>query len=228
MRINHLAKFASATHGMLIGARLNRFEVDASKIMGGTCFPLRRCEHGRSLLQPEPKGESRDPSLGRSVHGELAVKIWSVGGPRSRHTPSNPSMNVLVSEYRGSEKHKNRPARGAKGTLCPEWTHNTLQARLGNDPFKHEWAKTEAYALFLAAIRSHEDEERLYATKNGIAFEAKRTNDGTWHGYPIPWQSVPPEIVDLWRTQNAVNKRQLKQHAVYSDDNIHWALESDL
>lgn len=136
-------------------------------------------------------------------------------------------MNAAISPYRGSEKHKNRPAKGAKGTLCPEWTHSTSARGLGNDPFNHDWSQTEAHRLFADSLPHPNDETRRYATLRGIAFEAKPTNDGAWHGYPIPWESVPSELVDQWLAANSVTNRQIKQRRHYADSNIKWALDSD-
>ena len=68
---------------------------------------------------------------------------------------------------------------------------------------------------------------RRYATAAGIAFEAKPTADGTWHGYPIPWESVPQTIVDDWRKQGRVTRRQIKHHFRHPDDDVRWALESE-
>lgn len=136
-------------------------------------------------------------------------------------------MNAIVSPYRGSEKHKNRPARGAKGTLCPEWTHLTPAQGLEKDPFHHDWLQTEAHKLFESSLPHPNGEERRYATMRGIAFEAKPTNDGSWHGYPIPWESVPSDLVDRWIEENSVTSRQIKQHKRYPKNNIDWALGSD-
>ena len=135
-------------------------------------------------------------------------------------------MNAAASPYRGSEKHKNRPSRGGKGTLCPEWAHATPTGRLGNDPFSHDWAQTEAHRLFQHAVPHPAGLQKRYATKNGIAFEAKPTNDDTWHGYPIPWESVPASIVEQWLEQATVTSKQIKQHKRHRDGDIHWAMES--
>ena len=137
-------------------------------------------------------------------------------------------MNAIIRQYRGSEKHKNRPSQGAKGTLCPEWTHTTPDGRCGNDPFRHDLKQTEAHRLFAAAVPHPEGEERCYATMNGIAFEAKPTNDGAWHGYPIPWASVPDPIVVHWLDIGSVTTRQIRQHQSYPKSNIHWALENNI
>src|SRR5882757_3333768 len=58
---------------------------------------------------------------------------------------------LLQPIYVGNPKHKNRPARGPKGTLCPEWTHRTPHAGLGDDVLAHPWDQTEASRLFNAA-----------------------------------------------------------------------------
>lgn len=132
-----------------------------------------------------------------------------------------------MNHYRGSEKHKNRPAQGAKGTLCPEWTHSTSARGLGNDPFNHDWSQTEAQRLFASSLPHPDDQERRYATKSGIAFEAKPSNDGFWHGYPIPWESVPVDVVDQWLNDHLVTKREIKKHRQYPRSNIKWALDSE-
>jgi hypothetical protein len=137
------------------------------------------------------------------------------------------TMNTIVSSYRGSEKHKNRPAEGAKGTLCPEWTHSTPDRGLGNDPFNHVWAQTEAHQLFENAVPHPDGEERCYATFRAIAFEAKPSNDGCWHGYPIPWDSVPNDIVDMWLDNGLIRNRDIKRHRKYPKSAIKWALEGD-
>jgi hypothetical protein len=133
-------------------------------------------------------------------------------------------MNAALSQYRGSEKHKNRPSRGPKGTLCPEWTHITPEAGYASDPFLHAWSQTEAHTLFAAATACPRGRKSRYATKNGVAFEAKPTGDGTWHGFPIPWKHVPPSIKHGWLQQGMVTTRQIK---ALSSGNLHRASASD-
>jgi len=132
----------------------------------------------------------------------------------------------MTSEYRGSLKHKNRPARGNKGTLCPEWTHATdFNGGFCGDPFTHPWQSTVAHRLFNGAIAV--GDERRFATERGIAFEAKPTGDGTWHGYPIPWESVPPRILNQWLQEGKVKRREIKLNKPRNENDIHWALGSD-
>lgn len=134
--------------------------------------------------------------------------------------------SAVASLYRGSPKHKNRPVEGRKGTLCPEWTHQTGDGSFATDPFQHSWKETEAHKMFGEAIASS-DGRRRFATARGIAFEAKQTGDGTWHGYPIPWESVPSFIREAWLDAGKVSKRQLRLYRPAHDEDVHWALNSD-
>lgn len=128
--------------------------------------------------------------------------------------------------YRGSTKHKRRPGDEVKGTYCPEWTHvNSAGERL-LDPHAYDWKTTTAVALFAESLPHPDGGERRFATRDGIAFEAKPSNDGTWHGFPIPWESVPTELYKKWQSAGKVKKWQVKR---YWKDNerIDWALETD-
>ncbi|GEO81606.1 hypothetical protein [Pararhodospirillum oryzae] len=128
--------------------------------------------------------------------------------------------------YRGSSKHKNRPADEQKGTLCPEWTHRTPAGGFATDPHAHDWAATPAAELFAGSVVD-EASGRRYATARGIAFEAKPTLDGTWHGFPIPWESVPAAIKNTWLRSGAVTARQTKKYFRFDRNEIHWALATD-
>lgn len=135
------------------------------------------------------------------------------------------SLSSLI--YRGSTKHKDRPGHGAKGTLCPEWTHNTSNRRLGTDPCDHPWSDTEAHRLLAESHVDPEGSEKRYATAKGMAFVAQNTRDGTWHGYPEPWNKVPAALKDEWLDSGRVTPRQLRQYSDFPRDRIRWALESD-
>ena len=130
---------------------------------------------------------------------------------------------VPVIEYRGSNKHKNRPTSEQKGTLCPEWTHDTEDGGYSHDPAKHVWTKTLAHQLFAGAIPPS-DNKRRYATKYGIAFEAKPTENGSWHGYPVPWEAVPPDIVSQFVDSGLVTRRQVKKHLQKDRNDLRWAM----
>lgn len=132
----------------------------------------------------------------------------------------------MLETYRGSLKHKNRPARGRKGTICPEWTHTSPDGALATDPFQFEWKGTPAWELFVAAT-IHEADGRRYATRRGIAFEAKPTADGTWHGFPIPWEDVPATIKDQWLDEELVKGSDVKRYFTRPKKDITWALETE-
>jgi len=127
--------------------------------------------------------------------------------------------------YRGSSKHKNRPANEQKCTLCPEWTHKTSEKGLSHDMCTHNWGATKATALFDNAVC--DGRKRRYATAEGIAFEAKPSADGTWHGYPIPWEHVRGAIKNGWMDKGLVSRRQVRRYMKFEKGDIHWALQTD-
>lgn len=133
---------------------------------------------------------------------------------------------LLQPTYMGSSKHKNRPVRGPKGTLCPEWAHRTSEVGLGDDVLAHPWGQTEASRLFNAALVDPISGCR-FATARGIAFEAKSTADGTWHGYPISWENVPDRIRRQWIDERRVTRREIKRFYHFDRNDIHWALLTD-
>lgn len=136
------------------------------------------------------------------------------------------NSSASLPTYRGSPKHKKRPGEGSKGTLCPEWTHETASGGLGDDMFAHAWSKTEAAKLFAQALVDP-DSGRRFATSRGIAFEAKSTGDGTWHGYPIPWQSVPDRFRRQWLQSGLVRRKDIKRFMSFDKNDIHWPLVTD-
>lgn len=134
-----------------------------------------------------------------------------------------PDAEKLI--YRGSVKHKNRPIDVRKGTLCPEWTHATATSSFKTDPYDHNWSVTEAQKLFDFSILSG-DGRRRFATDKGIAFEAKPSGDGTWHGYPIPWEHVPSKILSQWKFEKKVTRKDIRLHFSYMPTELSWALTS--
>jgi len=128
--------------------------------------------------------------------------------------------------YRGSQKHKNRPTAERKGTLCPEWTHVAAGGGYRSDPFTHDWQSTKAQQLFENAL-PYGNGRRRFATAQGIAFEAKPTEDGTWHGYPVPWEAVPCDVVKKWMEEGKVTRTQIKRYWKKDHDDLHWAIEAE-
>jgi hypothetical protein len=134
---------------------------------------------------------------------------------------------MTSSRYRGSPKHKNRPSRGRKGTFCPEWTHDFAKGRYQGDPFDHPWDRTLAHEMFTQSEADPAGSGKRYATMQGIAFAAQETGDGTWHGYPEPWNKVPAALKDNWLDQGKVTTASLKRYMDFPRGNVRWALEND-
>jgi hypothetical protein len=134
---------------------------------------------------------------------------------------------MTKSNYRGSPKHKDRPVRGRKGTFCPEWTHRSSDGGYRTDPFVHPWETTLAHELFEQSEEDPTGSGKRYATMRGIAFAAQQTRDGTWHGYPEPWNKVPADLKDKWLDEGKVTTASLKQYKDFPRNNVRWALESD-
>jgi len=81
--------------------------------------------------------------------------------------------------------------------------------------------------LFLASEYDPEGSGKRYATARGIAFVAQYTGDGTWHGYPEPWNKVPSALKDKWLGEAKMTPRDLRRYSDFPRDNISWALEVD-
>lgn len=126
--------------------------------------------------------------------------------------------------YRGHDKHKSRPTQGVKGTRCPEWTHVAEGISVGNDMFAHAWQLTRAQELLDTCVTDVRSRRRL-TTGGGVAFEVKATNDGTFHGYPVPWDKVPSWLQRHWRGEGRVSRRQIDQYSEVGANEF-WAMDS--
>lgn len=142
------------------------------------------------------------------------------------------STKAPEATYRGSLKHKRWSPGGGFGTICPDWTHQTAETGFAGDPHRHPWRRTEAQALFDDAIIASDG--LRYAARRGIAFCARVSNDGTWHGYPIPWKDVDQAIQDALIAHGQVTEREIenqksrqKRALRRNPKDIYWALGSD-
>ena len=66
---------------------------------------------------------------------------------------------------------------------------------------------------------------RRYATRRNIAFVAVPSGDGTWHGFPLPWQDVPRNVRNAFVRAGRVTLRETRRTVDRGD--IRWALGSD-
>lgn len=126
--------------------------------------------------------------------------------------------------YRGTIKHKQWRPHGAYGTICPDWTHESKGQGFGGDPYLHDWNCTQAQIMLKNSFLSG---DKRYGAGRGIAFCAHPTEDGTWHGYPIPWCKVPSDAVN-WLIENGhASKRDIKRQKLSPHPSIYWALSAD-
>ena len=131
-------------------------------------------------------------------------------------------MSVSVLRYRGSVKHKRWRQGGVSGRSALAGRTRRRHRALPATPCSHPWERTRAHATLVESIL---EGGRRYATGEGIAFVAVPSGDGTWHGYPVPWQDVPRNVRDTFVNENRVTRRQTRR--TVDKANIRWALGSD-
>ncbi len=61
----------------------------------------------------------------------------------------------------------------------------------------------------------------------GIAFVGQDSADGSWHGYPEPWNKVPAALKDKWLDEGKMTARDLRRYGDFSRSNTGWALDID-
>ena len=103
--------------------------------------------------------------------------------------------------YRASPKHCEPITAERPGTKCPAWSVAEAQALLD-----------EAVPMGQARV----------ATRNGLAFVARPTSDGTWHGYPEAWDKVEPAIRQRWLADGRVTRRDLRRWADRPSLRLAW------
>ncbi|MGC8474849.1 MAG: hypothetical protein ACP5NP_00705 [Acetobacteraceae bacterium] len=93
---------------------------------------------------------------------------------------------------RASNKHCEPLTAQKPGTKCPRWSETRAQ-ELPNE--------------------SVEMGAKRIATRHRLAFVAQDTNDGTWHGYPEPWDKIDAAILTRWLDEGRIKRRHLRQWA---------------
>ena len=127
--------------------------------------------------------------------------------------------------YRGIIKHKQWKPGGGFGTLCPNWTHQSSGRGFAGDPDCHDWSATVAHELFESSVSTPDGHH--YAARDGISFKAFASNDGTWHGFPIPWHEVPIDVQDVLIERHQATRREIKRQRSVDTGDIRWALKGD-
>lgn len=93
--------------------------------------------------------------------------------------------------------------------------------------FAHPWQATVAHDLFSRAETDPSQPNRRFATERGMAFEAKPTNDGSWHGFPVPWEEVPADLKDRWLANGKVSKKDIGRYLKFHKTDYRWPLKTD-
>lgn len=47
-----------------------------------------------------------------------------------------------------------------------------------------------------------------------------------WLPRPVPWEAVPPEIVQKWKENGELTRRQITRYWKKDQDDLHWAIEA--
>ena len=94
-------------------------------------------------------------------------------------------------EYESNPKHSEPWQRGRRGSLCPEEVRGIAAEMLAGS----ELVEAKRYAVF-----------------GGKEYCAQEHRPGVWHGYPVGWKEVPPELRSRWRRQGRVGNRDIKQN----------------
>jgi hypothetical protein len=92
--------------------------------------------------------------------------------------------------YEPNPKHKEPWQRGRKGSLCPSMPLALVRSLLAN---------------------SMPHGNKRYACYQEQAYCAQEHAQGRWHGYPVAWDEVPPQIKNAWIAQEQVTKSQTKR-----------------
>jgi hypothetical protein len=95
-------------------------------------------------------------------------------------------------KYEGNPKHKHPWQHGRRGSLCPK--------EIGLDL---------AQALLAGSVTSG---AARFATHGGQAFCAREHGADLWHGYPVGWREVPPEIRSEWVRSGLISRQDIRRN----------------
>jgi len=94
--------------------------------------------------------------------------------------------------YEGNPKHKEPWQTGRRGSLCPR----SIDARMAQQLLEE--------SVPVGAAR--------YAIWQSQPFCAREHRQGFWHGYPVSWREVPPEVRRDWQQKGLVRQSQIKRN----------------
>jgi hypothetical protein len=93
-------------------------------------------------------------------------------------------------DYEPNPKHKPIPTPGRRGSICPQGV--------------------DAPRLLTESVLIG---RKRYATDGESAYCAQchdRDRD-LWHGYPVGWQEVPPDVIGEWLKKDVIDRRTLRR-----------------
>ncbi len=93
-------------------------------------------------------------------------------------------------KYESNAKHSEPWQRGRRGSLCPK-----------------EVKPLAADLLAQSVLHG----SKRYATHGGKAYCAQQSVADVWHGYPVAWREVPPDVVQAWTSKDIALRRVVRR-----------------
>lgn len=90
--------------------------------------------------------------------------------------------------YEPNPKHKPIPTPGRHGSICPSGANGPLLL-------------SQSYLVG----------KKRYATDGEDAYCAQQHAPDTWHGYPVSWHEVPPQLIAQWVAAERVQRRTIQK-----------------
>jgi hypothetical protein len=122
----------------------------------------------------------------RQQRSKKSAQTGKAGKPvRTRRQVDRPT-------YDSNRKHKEPWQPGRKGSLCPNDMTPQVAQKL------------------LEASDVHE--ERRFAVHDGRAYRGHEHEPGLWHGFPVGWKEVPPQLRIKWVNEHRVSRADVKRY----------------
>lgn len=107
-----------------------------------------------------------------------------------------PKGTASTRVYKASGKHCEPITAEKPGLKCPRWSKDIAQELLDES---EPWG------------------EKRIATRDGVAFVAQDTRDGTWHGYPEAWDNIDQSIKMRWKREGKIKKKHLRRYGTQEE-----------
>lgn len=130
------------------------------------------------------------------------MSTWSIPNAPMRRPLRSRSPTRQSLTYEPNPKHKPMPVSDRRGSICPSNANGPL-------------------------LLSQSDllGTKRYATDGESAYCAQQHAPGRWHGYPIPWDEVPPRLARSgWRPKKFSDESFANHKGDAKDDHPMGAL----